>query len=189
MGTFGQYMVGKYMAERGIKVALSGEGSDELFGGYPRLLKVAGVPLPDNYQDYVLPADYPRELKAALDYDWDALPDLLAVDDQCMAAHGIKAVAPFMDPHVVELALALPAERRVGKQFLREAVRGIVPDAIIDRTDNMGFPIPLVRWAQREPVKSFVYDRIGYLPLTDEPWDRAWWYDLLNTTVGERAAA
>lgn len=184
MGTFGQYMVGKALASEGFKVAVSGEGSDELFGGYPRLLKVAGEPLPDNYQDYVLPNEYPTELEAALAYDYDRLPDLIAVDDQCMAAHGIEARAPFTDPRIVEFALGLPARERVGKRVLREAVRGLVPDAIIDRTDNCGFPIPLVKWAQG-PLRDFIGDRIGYVPNVDEPWDRGFWYDLLNCAIAE----
>lgn len=182
MGTFGQYMVGKALAEHGAKVALSGEGSDELFGGYPRLLKVAGWPLPDNYQDYRQPDGYPSTLEEALAYDYERLTDLLAVDDQCMRAHGIEARAPFTDHALTDWALALPARDRVGKKMLREAVRGVVPDAIIDRTDNCGFPIPLVKWAQG-PLKDFIGDRIGYVPDPDEPWARGFWYDLLNVTV------
>jgi hypothetical protein len=59
-------------------------------------------------------------------------------------------------------------------------VRGIVPDAIIDRTDKMGMPIPMVLWSQSEPLRSLIGDRLGYLPDPERPWDRGWWYDLLD---------
>jgi asparagine synthetase B (glutamine-hydrolysing) len=178
MGAFGQYMVGKRLAADGIKVAISGEGSDELFGGYARLMAVAGWRLPDGYENYRVPKDYPRTIAAALQYDLDRLPDLLAVDDQCMAAHGVTAEAPFTDQAIVDYALALHPRDRVGKQHLKDAVRGIVPDRIIDRTDKMGFPVPLVEWANG-PCATFVKDRIGYLPDPTQPWDRKFWYDLL----------
>jgi asparagine synthetase B (glutamine-hydrolysing) len=184
MGTFGQFMVARYLASEGIEVALSGEGSDELFGGYARTLIAAGEEPPDGYADYKVPADYPVDnLEAALQYDLDRLPDLLAVDDAMCAAWGIEARAPFTDPAIVDYALGLNPRDRVGKRHLREAVRGIVPDAIIDRTDKMGFPIPLVKWAQFEPVRTFVMDRIGYLPDPSKPWDRSWWVELVEATA------
>lgn len=177
MGTFGQYMVGKYIATTDTRIVLSGEGADELFGGYARLMAVAGEPLPDGYENYKQPADYPTSLRHALRYDLDRLSDLLAVDDQCMAAHGLEARAPFTDESIVEYALELEPRQRVGKKHLREAVRGLVPDRIIDRTDKMGFPCPLVAWAQ-DPCKEFIGDLLGYIPDPDRPWDRGWWVEL-----------
>ena len=183
MGTFGQYMVAKY-ASQFVDVVLSGEGSDELFGGYARTLLAAGEPLPVGYEGYVPPADYPvHDLAAALQYDLDRLPDLLAVDEQMLGAFGVEGRAPFTDQRIVDYALALPPEERVGKRHLRRAVRGIVPDAIIERKEKMGFPIPLVAWAQEEPVRTFVMDRLGYLPDPTRPWDRAWWYELVGIGV------
>src|SRR5512146_128942 len=183
MGTFGQYMVAKY-ASNFVDVVLSGEGSDELFGGYARTLLAAGEPLPVGYEGYVPPADYPvHDLAAALQYDLDRLPDLLAVDEQMLGAFGVEGRAPFTDQRIVDYALALPPEERVGKRHLRRAVRGIVPDAIIERKEKMGFPIPLVAWAQEEPVRTFVMDRIGYLPDPTRPWNRAWWHELVGIGV------
>lgn len=188
MGAFGQYMVGRAMAKDGIKVAVSGEGSDELFGGYARLMKVAGWRLPDGYENYQVPEDYPTSIKEALAYDYERLPDLLAVDDQCMAAHGITAKAPFTHEKVAAYGLALDPHDRIGKKHLKRAARGIVPDRIIDRTDKKGFPIPLVQWANNE-CADFVNDRIGYLPDPDRPWDRTFWYDLLYAAQGLPTAA
>jgi asparagine synthetase B (glutamine-hydrolysing) len=136
------------------------------------------------YEEYVAPADYPLDdLAAALQYDLDRLPNLLAVDEQMLGAFGVEGRAPFTDKRIVDYALALPPSERVGKRHLREAVRGIVPDRIIDRQEKMGFPIPLVAWAQEEPVRTFVMDRLGYLPDPTKPWDRGWWYQLVGVVV------
>jgi asparagine synthase (glutamine-hydrolysing) len=180
MGTFGQYMVAKY-ASQFVDVVLSGEGSDELFGGYARTLLAAGEPLPVGYEEYVPPADYPLDdLEAALAYDYDRLSDLLAVDEQMLGAFGVEGRAPFTDERVVRYALELPVTERVGKRHLREAVRGIVPDAIIDRKEKMGFPIPLVAWAQIEPVRGFILERLGYLPDPTRPFERGWWVEMVE---------
>ncbi len=68
------------------------------------------------------------------------------VDNMTMA-WGLEARVPFLDHEFVELAAACPPELKLahgGKGVLKEAARGVVPDAIIDRPKGY-FPVPAIR--------------------------------------------
>jgi len=68
------------------------------------------------------------------------------VDNMTMA-WGLEARVPFLDHEFVELAAACPPELKLahgGKGILKEAARGVVPDAIIDRPKGY-FPVPAIR--------------------------------------------
>lgn len=182
-GAVGQYVVAERMADEGFDMLLTGEGGDEMFGGYARLYAVAGKEMPDGYDSYLLPDGYPTALEDALAHEWDALRTLCKVDERVAGAHGIQVVPPMMNPWVVAYAHQLPSFQRVGKVALKDAVRGLVPDPILDRTDKKGFPTPFAWWAQNEPMRSFVQERIGHLPDPENPWDRGWWEDMLGTSA------
>lgn len=185
IGAFGQFMVARRIADDGHDVVLSGEGSDELFGGYVRASRLSpDYTVPDEYRNYVPPDGYPDELEAALRWDLARLPTLLAVDDAVLGYFELEGRTPFTDIRVVAHALSLPASERVNKRHLRDAVRGIVPDAIVERTDKMGFPAPFALWAKVEPVRSFVLERIGYLPDRAVPHARGWWHEMIRESAG-----
>lgn len=68
------------------------------------------------------------------------------VDNMTMA-WGLEARVPFLDHEFVELVAACPPELKLahgGKGVLKEAARGVVPDAVIDRPKGY-FPVPAIR--------------------------------------------
>ncbi len=84
---------------------------------------------------------------------WDIksyLPlDILTKVDRMSMAHSIEARVPLLDHKVVEFAATIPPEYRLrgreGKSIFKLAMRGILPDSIIDRPKH-GFAVPLADW-------------------------------------------
>jgi asparagine synthase (glutamine-hydrolysing) len=79
--------------------------------------------------------------------------DLMVKMDIATMAHSLEARSPFLDPEVMELAASLPADLKASgaekKVVLRNALRGWVPDDILDRP-KMGFVVPIVDWFRNE---------------------------------------
>jgi asparagine synthase (glutamine-hydrolysing) len=78
------------------------------------------------------------------------LPELLLMRvDKMSMATSLEARVPFLDHEFVALVLSLkPAHRMSGgvpKGLLKTAVRGLVPDALIDR-NKQGFGVPVHEW-------------------------------------------
>jgi asparagine synthase (glutamine-hydrolysing) len=69
--------------------------------------------------------------------------------DKIAMASSVEGREPFLDHELVEFTLALPPDMKYrkphGKHILREAVRGTVPDEILDRP-KQGFGTPMVEW-------------------------------------------
>ncbi len=73
-------------------------------------------------------------------------------------AHSIEARVPFVDYRVVEHCIAMADAEKVGggvsKRALRSAMRGSVPDVVLDRRDKMGFVTAEALWVRRdEPIR------------------------------------
>lgn len=80
-----------------------------------------------------------------------SLPMLLRYEDRNSMAYSVESRVPFLTPALVTFALRLPEEYLIApdgtsKSVFRAAMRGLVPDAVLDRKDKIGFQTPEKRW-------------------------------------------
>jgi asparagine synthase (glutamine-hydrolysing) len=129
------YLMARRIKATGIKMVLSGEGADEVFGGYLYFHK---APNASEFHEETV-----RKLDALHMYDC-----LRA--NKSMAAWGVEARVPFLDREFLDVAMAFdPAEKMVGegkmeKHSLREAFEGFLPAEILWRqkeqfSDGVGY--------------------------------------------------
>jgi len=84
------------------------------------------------------------------------LPELLLmrVDKMSMGV-SLEGRVPFLDHKFVELAMSIPQAMKtkdgISKYILKKAVRGVIPDELIDRP-KQGFGVPVYEW---------LYDKLG----------------------------
>lgn len=99
------------------------------------------------------------------------LPELLLMRvDKITMAHGLEARVPFLDPQLVDFTMDIPGDAKIPgnrpKDLLRSALRGLVPDAILDRSKR-GFSAPMAAWLrgplglriEAEVMRSRLLDR------------------------------
>ena len=81
--------------------------------------------------------------------------DLLVKVDLASMAHSLECRGPFLDHRVVELAAAMPLDRKLrlrsgrSKVVLKQAFADLLPPAIKTRS-KMGFGVPIGRWFRDE---------------------------------------
>ena len=78
------------------------------------------------------------------------LPELLLMRiDKMSMGVSLEGRVPFLDHKFVELAMSIPTaiktKNRVLKYILKKAVRGVIPDDLIDRR-KQGFGVPVYEW-------------------------------------------
>ena len=129
------YLMARRIRAMGIKMVLSGEGADEIFGGYLYFHKA-----PDAR---ALHEETVRKL------DRLHLFDCLRAN-KAMAAWGVEARVPFLDTQFLDVAMSLdpaaklPGGGRMEKHLLREAFADALPASIVWRqkeqfSDGVGY--------------------------------------------------
>ena len=94
----------------------------------------------------------PEVLKHSLERSVSyGLPKLLRDEDRNSMASSVESRVPFLTPDLVNFLGRLPESYLISpdgtsKAVFRKAVRGIVPDAILDRRDKIGFATPEKLW-------------------------------------------
>lgn len=75
--------------------------------------------------------------------------DILTKVDRASMATSLEARVPLLDHELVEFAVALPTRHKIrdgqGKWLLREAVRGLLPPAVLEKP-KQGFAAPVASW-------------------------------------------
>lgn len=116
-----------------------------------------------------------------------SLPMLLRYEDRNSMASSIESRVPFLTPELASFVLRLPEEYLIGrdgtsKNVFRRAMRGLVPDAILDRRDKIGFATPEQRWLTtlRPWVeKTLASERAQAVTALNLPVVRAQWQAVL----------
>ncbi|MCB9692634.1 MAG: asparagine synthase B [Alphaproteobacteria bacterium] len=129
------FLMARKIKAMGIKMVLSGEGSDEIFGGYLYFHKAPSAR--DFHEETV------RKLHQLHLYDCNRA-------NKAMAAWGVEARVPFLDTRFLDHAMTIPARhkmvgaRGIEKELLRRAFDGWLPESVLWRqkeqfSDGVGY--------------------------------------------------
>ncbi len=105
---------------------------------------------PSSALDIYSSKDKVREILAN-QLTWNGLPNLLRHGDRNSMTFSIESRVPFCTKELAEFFLSLPEEYLISKDgwtkaVFRQAMRGIVPDDLLDRKDKIGFATPEKKW-------------------------------------------
>ena len=134
------YFLSKAITDLGIKVVLSGEGADEIFGGY---LYFRNAPSTEDFQKETI--ERVQKLFTA---------DLLRADKSTMA-HGLEARVPFLDKDFLNVAMLIKGEEKQPKTY--DGKEKYILRKAFDTPDNPYLPDEVL-WRQKEQFS----DGVGY---------------------------
>ena len=134
------YFLSKAITDLGIKVVLSGEGADEIFGGY---LYFRNAPSTEEFQKETI--ERVQKLFTA---------DLLRADKSTMA-HGLEARVPFLDKAFLDLAMTIEAKEKQPQTY--KGVEKYILRKAFDTPEKPYLPDEIL-WRQKEQFS----DGVGY---------------------------
>lgn len=134
------YFLSKAIRETGVKVVLSGEGADEVFGGYLYFRNAPSA------------ADFQKETIERVQKLFTA--DLLRADKSTMA-HGLEARVPFLDKAFLELAIKIRPEEKQPKTY--DGIEKYILRKAFDTPSSPYLPDEVL-WRQKEQFS----DGVGY---------------------------
>jgi len=164
-------------AARSVKVALSGDGGDEILGGYRRhtFLRTLAPKQVKPHGLFVIPIEAPQaiagdqdensSLRKVLYYEQTGwLPDnLLERSERMTTAAALSLRTPFVDPRIAEYVSGLPDAARVRglstKWILRQADARLMNGAAL-KLRKAGFHIPLADLMRGE-LRDLVAGHLG----------------------------
>jgi asparagine synthase (glutamine-hydrolysing) len=168
------FLMARKIRAMGIKMVLSGEGADEIFGGYLYFHK---APDAQAFHEETV-----RKLSRLHSYDC-----LRA--NKSMSAWGVEARVPFLDKEFLDAAMRInPADKmitqgRIEKQILREAFCHLLPDDIAWRqkeqfSDGVGYGwIDAVKDFTEQQVSDAEMARApGRFPFNSPDSKEAYWF-------------
>lgn len=130
------YLMARKIKAMGIKMVLSGEGADEVFGGYLYFHK---APNAQEFHEETI-----RKLDRLHMFD-------CARANKAMSAWGVEARVPFLDKEFLDIAMSINPELKLcgsngkmEKHVLREAFEGYLPEEVLWRqkeqfSDGVGY--------------------------------------------------
>ena len=93
------------------------------------------------------------------------LEHLLRWEDLNSMHFSIESRVPFLDHRLVEATLSAPSNMKIDKgetkHILREALKDILPNKIINRKDKKGFTNPRAKWFRTEKFKDYILELIN----------------------------
>lgn len=131
---FALWQLAKEARQNGIRVVISGEGADELFGGYVRYVQPHF-----NHRAQQLYPSYTHMFQPARDVHtsgWEEfngnMQELLRMGDRMASAWGIENRCPFLDKRIIEFAFSLPHHLKIHgldtKIILNRILKKRMPD-------------------------------------------------------------
>ncbi len=130
--------------------------------------KILGLPGHGGYKGGALREDFNKldNLEKCLFNEThnETLPTLLRNYDHYSMANSVEIRMPFMDYRIVCFAFSIGWRSKLNgkytKSIVRDAMRGIVPDEVLDRRTKIGFNAPVVEWMKgewREWISDTIY--------------------------------